>query len=144
MIRICHVLTALLVCIGLLRTASGFIFDYLHPEYVSSFPSYLFFTSGSLPYRCWRCRNCFSPTKKEKNEELKHLYGKGRPFICLKENARVWAAGLYRVVMGVIAWNAGFGRPWPVRDVGLRWDGGMSPYYFLGACRCLVENEADR
>ena len=46
--------------------------------------------------------------------------------------------------MGVIAWNAGFGRPWPVRDVGLRWDGGMSPYYFLGACRCLVENEADR
>ena len=43
MIRICHVLTALLVCIGLLRTASGFIFDYLHPEYVSSFPSYLFF-----------------------------------------------------------------------------------------------------
>lgn len=43
MIRICHVLTALLVCIGLLRTASGFIFDYLHPEYVSSFPSYLYF-----------------------------------------------------------------------------------------------------
>lgn len=43
MIRICHVLTALLVCIGLLCTASGFIFDYLHPEYVSSFPSYLYF-----------------------------------------------------------------------------------------------------
>lgn len=41
--RICHILAGLLVCAGLLRTVSGFIFDYLHPEYVSSFPSYLYF-----------------------------------------------------------------------------------------------------
>lgn len=41
--RICHILVGLLVCAGLLRTVSGFIFDYLHPEYVSSFPSYLYF-----------------------------------------------------------------------------------------------------
>ena len=41
--RICHTLAVLLVCVGLLCTASGFIFDYLHPEYVSSFPSYLYF-----------------------------------------------------------------------------------------------------
>ena len=41
--RICHILVGLLVCTGLLRTVSGFIFDYLHPEYVSSFPSYLYF-----------------------------------------------------------------------------------------------------
>ena len=40
--RICHTLAVLLVCVGLLCTASGFIFDYLHPEYVSSFPSYLY------------------------------------------------------------------------------------------------------
>ena len=40
--RICHTLAALLACVGLLCTASGFIFDYLHPEYVSSFPSYLY------------------------------------------------------------------------------------------------------
>ena len=40
--RICHILAGLLVCAGLLRTVSGFIFDYLHPEYVSSFPSYLY------------------------------------------------------------------------------------------------------
>lgn len=43
MCRICHILAGLLVCAGLLRTVSGFIFDYLHPEYVSSFPSYLYF-----------------------------------------------------------------------------------------------------
>ena len=41
--RICHILAGLLVGTGLLRTVSGFIFDYLHPEYVSSFPSYLYF-----------------------------------------------------------------------------------------------------
>lgn len=40
--RICHTLAVLLVCVGLLCTASSFIFDYLHPEYVSSFPSYLY------------------------------------------------------------------------------------------------------
>ena len=40
--RICHILASLLVGTGLLRTVSGFIFDYLHPEYVSSFPSYLY------------------------------------------------------------------------------------------------------
>lgn len=40
--RICHTLAALLVCVGLLCIASGFVFDYLHPEYVSSFPSYLY------------------------------------------------------------------------------------------------------
>lgn len=37
-----HACSLLLVCVGLLCTASGFIFDYLHPEYVSSFPSYLY------------------------------------------------------------------------------------------------------
>lgn len=40
--RICHTLAVLLVCVGLLCAASGFIFDYLHPEYVPSFPSYLY------------------------------------------------------------------------------------------------------
>lgn len=45
--RICHILAGLLVGTGLLRTVSGFIFDYLHPEYVSSFPSYLYFYEQS-------------------------------------------------------------------------------------------------
>ena len=40
--RTCHVLAALLVCIGLIYAASGFIADYLHPERISSFPSYTY------------------------------------------------------------------------------------------------------
>lgn len=40
--RIHHILAALLICVGFLYAASGFIFDYLHPNQISSFPSYLY------------------------------------------------------------------------------------------------------
>lgn len=41
--RVHHILAILLTCIGVLYAVSGFILDYLHPERISSFPSYLYF-----------------------------------------------------------------------------------------------------
>lgn len=38
-----HILAIFLTCVGVLYAVSGFIFDYLHPEQISSFPSYLYF-----------------------------------------------------------------------------------------------------
>ena len=33
-----HILAIFLTCVGVLYAVSGFIFDYLHPEQISSFP----------------------------------------------------------------------------------------------------------
>lgn len=39
---VCHIIAVLLVCVGMMCAASGFLFEWLHPEYVSSFPSWLY------------------------------------------------------------------------------------------------------
>ncbi|MFY1810456.1 hypothetical protein ACJ8MF_02290 [Bifidobacterium adolescentis] len=68
-----HILAIFLTCVGVLYAVSGFIFDYLHPEQISSFPSYLYFLRAIPFIAIAIVIEIFLVLRERTNEKLKLL-----------------------------------------------------------------------